>query len=662
MAIAELKKLELLAPEGCREDLMRALFEAGVVHLEDLPGQLRAEGPGNEVLREFKPDVRSLNLEISRSDFLLDFMERFGGPRETKLGGLIPERIHVSAQEWASLRETYDFEALYRHCEDLDVRYKQASAARAEAEKQLERLRPWAAFPAAAESVADSARLVRRVDRLPARQWADFQAEVEESCPASLLARQRRDAGYVYLVAVVAREQASEYAEIAQRFGVEQFRVPEGGTVAARIEEVEALLASKVALQEGLAAAAQLAAEQRERVVVLREFLANELRREDAKGSLAHTAKTIAMAGWVREEQQRAVGRMLEDLSEDIHYEFLPAAAQDKPPTALKNLRGLRKGEVLVRLFGFPHREETDPTPIMAPFFIIFFGLCVSDAGYGVVLVLLCWFIIKKMDLGERANEFLRLFIYCGLASIFAGVLTRGYFGTSAEHLPSWLKFKLSFDTLNAPVSIMAFCAALGFVHIFTGVCIEMWDNARHHSWWDGFCEQGTTLLLWSALLVLVLGYALDVALLRGAGAYLLVAGAAGIIFLSNRSARSLPGRFFGGLWNLYGSIGATVGDIASYMRLYALGLATFLIADVVNRMGVMVLQGIPVAGVVLMLAIIVGGHVFNFAINLVGAFVHPLRLQYVEFFGKFYEDGGRPFEPLGIRLKKTVIDKAGGI
>jgi len=202
----------------------------------------------------------------------------------------------------------------------------------------------------------------------------------------------------------------------------------------------------------------------------------------------------------------------------------------------------------------------------------------------------------------------------------------------------------------------MLVCAALGLIHISIGVAIEMYDNMRHNSIWLGFCEQGTTLLLWLGIAVMAVGAGVKVDAVKSAGMYIMIAGIAGIILLSNIGSRSIAGKFFGGLYNMYGLLASTIGDVASYLRLYALGLATVAIGSVVNRMAGMT-WGIPVLGVVFLAVILLGGHAFNLAINFLSAFVHPLRLQYVEFFGKFYEDGGEPFAPLALRTNRVVIE-----
>jgi V/A-type H+-transporting ATPase subunit I len=264
---------------------------------------------------------------------------------------------------------------------------------------------------------------------------------------------------------------------------------------------------------------------------------------------------------------------------------------------------------------------------------------------------------MRKLDVSETTRSFFRLFMYCGLAAMAVGVFTRGYFGIDQEALPGFLKFPGSLDILKEPIPLMVICAALGLIHISIGVAIEMYDNIRSNSLWLAFCEQGTTLLLWLGIAAFALGAGIKVPAIKALGLYVMLAGAAGIVFLSNVSSKSLLGKFFGGLYNLYGLFGGTIGDVASYLRLYALGMATVAIGYVVNLMAGMV-WGIPILGILLVVLVLVGGHIFNLLINFLGAFVHPLRLQYVEFFGKFYDDGGEPFEPLALKTHKTVIDE----
>jgi len=265
----------------------------------------------------------------------------------------------------------------------------------------------------------------------------------------------------------------------------------------------------------------------------------------------------------------------------------------------------------------------------------------------------------------ENTRKFLCLFMYCGIVSIVVGILTAGYFGIDsylvaingeASGLPGFFKFPGTMDLLYEPIPFMLICLALGLIHISIGVAIEMRDNMRHNSVWLGICEQGTTLLSWLGLAILAIGFGAGLEIVSTIGMVVLIAGVAGVIFLSNISSKSIAGKFFGGLYNLYGLFASTIGDVASYLRLYALGLATIAIATVINIMAGLV-WGLPILGIVLLALVLLGGHLFNLAVSFLSAFVHPLRLQYVEFFGKFYEDGGEPFDPLALRTNRIVIE-----
>ncbi len=663
MAKARMLKMHLLASQNRRDELMEWLYGLNAVHILDLATRLATDEETTELVHGFQPNLRGWHLELSRADFLIDFMERYGTIRKGRFGGLIPDRVHVSEEEWTTLLEDVDLGRLYTEAEELDVRFKQLATEASELEREVQRLEPWRELGVDLQELVGTQRVVIAPGSILEKDWTDFSTRLEETCPHSAALIVSLHLRGIYLVILTAREEELEFAALVQSYGFEQLGLRGlTGRVADEILRLDGKLEQVRVEKAAISEKARELSASYSGVVACRDYLVNALGKEEAKGSLAHTERIIALEGWVEEARRSELEDAAITLGDEVALSFSTPTEEDEPPTLLANRRVTRPTEVLVSLFGLPHHHETDPTPIMAPFFIFFFGLCIGDVGYGAVLALLCWLMIKKLDVSDNAKKFFRLFMYCGFAAILAGVLTRGYFGINAVHLPGWMKFTGSFDTLNAPISIMAFCAALGLLHIWIGVFIEMWDNARNNSWWDGFCEQGTTLILWTALPVLVIGYVAKVAVVKNAGWYLLVAGTVGIIFLSNKSGKTWAGKFFGGLFNFYGSIGGTIGDVASYMRLYALGLATVLIAEVVNRMGVMMFQSIPVLGIILMLLIFAIGHTFNFAINLIGAFVHPLRLQYVEFFGKFYEDGAKPFRPLGITCKKTVIEKSGAL
>ncbi|MBC7246979.1 MAG: V-type ATP synthase subunit I [Actinobacteria bacterium] len=658
MAVARVSKTTILAPRDRREELIERLYHLGAMHVVDLSSALDEEEELRDLVRPCELDVRDLRLAHSRCEFLLDLLERYEEKKGGLLSGFLQERIHLTYEEFCAVEQEIDLPAIYQEMVEMATRLRHVESRITEMGRELEALRHWRdlAFPLGAlrdMSWCDARLAVMGVSSLEA--WS---REMSEACPCSAWEEVRREGERVYLVVLVHRDCREEYQALAQRYNLEEVQFPgKEGTPHEEMERLEERLAAEKADKETLEEGIRERLPLKPKLLALDDYLRNLLMKEEVKESFLHTERVVAVEGWVEEARQEEVQRELQELGPELEISFSPPGEDDVPPTLLLNRRRIKPAESLINLFGLPNHAETDPTPFVAPFFILFFGMCIGDVGYGAILTLAAWWALRKLDLSEAARRFFRLIMYCGIAAMVVGIFTRGYFGIESESLPAFLRFPGSLDVLLNPIPMMLICAALGLMHISLGVAIEMYDNIRQNSLWMGFCEQGTTLVMWLGLAVLALGAGVKVAAVQTAGMIVLAAGAAGVVLLSNVSSKSILGKFFGGLYNLYGLFGGTIGDVASYLRLYALGMATVAIGSVVNRMAGMVF-GIPVLGVIAMIVILVGGHLFNLLINLLSAFVHPLRLQYVEFFGKFYDDGGLPFEPFTISTRRVVIDE----
>lgn len=655
MPVARMSRATILAPCERREELIQRLYELGAVHVIDLPSSLEE---ARELAEPCRPETREVRLALSKSEFLIELLERFEEKRGGLLGGFLQERVHLTYEEFLRVERELDLEGLYRELEEVNIQLRHTESRITETWRNLEALRHWKdlLFP-----LGELGRLrwcQASLVTMGAPSYKAWAEDMEVSCPYSSWEEVHREGERLFLAVLVHRDCLDAYQDLAQKHGLEEVYFPGvEGTPEEEISRLEKVLEEEKAAREELEERIREKLPLKPKLLALNDYLRNQLLKEEVQEYFLRTERVVAVEGWVEESRREELERALSGLGEELDVSFSePEEEDDYPPTLLVNRRRVKPAEGLINLFGLPNPAETDPTPFVAPFFILFFGMCIADVGYGAVLTLVTRLAQRKLDLSETARRFFRLIMYCGVAAMVVGIFTRGWFGIESESLPSFLKFKGSLDVLMNPVPMMLICAGLGLLHISIGVAIEMYDNMRHNSIWLGFCEQGTTLLMWLGLAVLALGGGIKVKPVQMAGTVLLAVGAAGVVFLSNISSKSILGKFFGGLYNLYGLFGGTIGDVASYLRLYALGMATVAIGSVVNRMAGMVL-GIPVLGVLGLVVILVGGHIFNLLINLLGAFVHPLRLQYVEFFGKFYEDGGEPFAPLALRTDKVVID-----
>ena len=372
---------------------------------------------------------------------------------------------------------------------------------------------------------------------------------------------------------------------------------------------------------------------------------------QKVRENIFQTQSVFALTGWLTENDMDKVKKILDKYP--CYYTMVQPEEGDDPPIKLKNNKFVEPYEMITEMYSLPTPDGIDPTPVLTPFFILFFGMMLADAGYGLILFLLCFIGLKKLkpDEGFLKNA-MNIGVACGLSTIFWGVMYGGYFGNLVTQVAeSWFGVTVTvpavFDPLNDPMSVMLLSLILGAIHLFAGMGVKIYMLAKRGHLLDGLMDIG----LWYVLLIGLPMLALPVT--AGIGKVLSIVGAAGLTLTQGRHEKNIFMKLIKGVMSLY-DITSYLSDVLSYARILALGLAGGVIANVMNIMGTM--PGLNIIGVVVFVAIFAIGHAFNLAISGLGAYVHTSRLQYVEFFGKFYEAGGRPFKPFKANTKYTLI------
>ncbi|MDR1514756.1 MAG: V-type ATP synthase subunit I [Synergistaceae bacterium] len=335
------------------------------------------------------------------------------------------------------------------------------------------------------------------------------------------------------------------------------------------------------------------------------------------------------------------------------------------PPTFLRN-RGLASPmEPLITMYGTPTYGKIDPTAATAPFFYMFFGICYGDAGYGLLIVAGLLFLLMRKHITGILAKFIKILIIGNIGAVIFGAITFSWFGDSITSF-SFLHFlapleKLKIlDPMNDPMTMLGVAMALGFIQIMFGLALAFAENMRKGDMFAALADQGAWIVFLCGLVLGGLASGGVVGVPAKAGWIMAGAGAAALVLTQGRSKPSLFGKAFSGVLSLY-NVTAYLGDVLSYSRLLALGLGSAAIGMVVNLLTHMVSDAIPVVGFVFGLLIFVIGHGFGMAVNILGAFVHSLRLQYVEFFGKFFEPSGEEFSPLGISTQYVRVKEGLG-
>lgn len=353
--------------------------------------------------------------------------------------------------------------------------------------------------------------------------------------------------------------------------------------------------------------------------------------------------------------------KIAEKLVSDLEKGFIVSAKLIEPeseedvPKAFENNGFVTPVEGITSDYSMPSSHDVDPNPIMAFFYYFFFGMMFSDAGYGLLLMIACGLLGFGSFLEKEKRRAYKMFFFCGVSTTFWGIMYGSFFGDMIATVSktfgdgSVAFTPILMDPVQKPLQLLIMSVAFGLIHILTAIATKFYMTWRDGDRFAAICDSGFWFVLLSGVAVFAGGMALGIGILQTIGTVMLIASAAGLILTQGRNQKNPIMKLFGGILSLY-DITSYVGDILSYSRLMALGLATGVIASVINVLGS--LGGDSIVGLIAFIAISIFGHALNFAINMLGAYVHTNRLQYVEFYQKFYEGGGRRYKPFGLNTK----------
>ena len=643
MALAKIKRLELVAPKENQELILSRLQRLGVVEIEQLgqddeyPGGISSQAVGSE--------AGAWDELLGKLKYVLDFLGTFREKPSSLLAQISSSKLPITHQEFQLDEATVQkLQALYRECRDLEAKLPELQRNEAELLEQKSQLAPWQELDLPLEELGANI----FVHTLAFEISPKALERLGEALPANLEEPYVLVAGegerIIPLLLVVSKAEVEAAQMLLADHGASIPSFGQGaGTAKARIAMLDAKLASNQVEQEKLEDRLRQLAKELQLVELSYDYVASQLEHAQIQGQLLATDATFALFGWIREQHVHKLQGELNKLELPLYIKIREATGDEEPPVAMENSRLAWPFESVLEMYSPPKAGEVDPTPWVGPFFSLFFGIMLTDAGYGIILALAAMWLLKKVKMEEAGQKLLLILFWGGLASGVAGALAGGWFGDLFGLPPLW------FNPIDDPLKMMVLSFGLGLIHIFAGMALEFYDNVRHGDIWAGLFDQG----LW---VVLILG--LVFLLLPGlgkVGGWMAKIGAIGLVLTQGRNQKNIFLKLGAGLASLY-NISGILGDVLSYSRLLALGLATGVIANVVNMVAKMALDFPYGIGYVVMIIVLLGGHAFNLFINAMGSYVHTSRLQYVEFFGKFFEGGGKLFSPFKIQQKYTYF------
>ena len=642
MAILKMKKLRICGVSEEQTQLIRQLQLLGSVEigapcaLTDTQGvQVFCAGDGKS--------ADALLRTSARLTSALETLKHY----ETKKGGLF------AARPEKTIGELFSDEA-YAAALDTAQAVLDAQDARSRLAAEKSRLTavresfvPWQQLPLPLETLGTQHTRIL-LGTVPAQTDLEaLRAKVFEAADEVQLEQISADQQSLYLLVFV-HKCAAEAVGAALReagFALTTFDGVQG-TAAENIRRTDEAIAA--CEQQDAEKLAELTALAEQKPALQRAFdrCTQEIAKAQAADRLVHSEKTFCLGGWVPCEDVGKLEALLSGFC--CAWELTDPAPEEYPdvPVKLKNNKLTWPLNMVTEMYSLPAYDGVDPNPLMAPFFILFYGIMMADMGYGLLMILASIIITKKSRPKGTSGQMFGLMFSCGISTFLMGALTGGFFGdflpqlvgiidpdTTFKALPSL------FTPLDDTITILIGAMALGFVQIVTGMAISFVEKIKKGQIMDAIWEELTWWIVFAGIACMALGVTNIV----------LYVGLAMVVVGSGWSAKGF-GKVTAIFGSVYNHVTGYFGDILSYSRLMTLMLAGSVIASVFNTLG-----AIP-GNVVFFLLVSVAGNGLNFALNLLSCYVHDLRLQCLEYFGKFYQDGGKPFEPLAINTKYVDI------
>lgn len=650
MSIVKMRRLRLIGMQSERDELLQKLQHLGCVEISE-PADLIDDPEWAALAR---PDSRALSRAREAHGTLesaLAALKKYA-PEKT---GLLTPRPMVSEQ---ALFDTVAFDAALAAAEEINDTERRIGAIRAEQSKlrgQKAQLQPWLALdvPLEVTSTRDVSILLGAVSANA--DWGELTGALEAATDLVQITKAGKDRDLQYFLLVVHKRMEEAALEMLKGYGFTRASLRGWTGTAAdndrRLDaEIDALGKELEEVKKHLISLA----DKRSIVKLAQDRARQEIQREECRGRLLDTGTAYFLEGWAPAPELKALERTLGAFTCAWDTEDPAPEEYHRVPVKLKNNALTAPLNVVTDMYSLPAYDGIDPNPLMAPFFIAFFGIMMADIGYGLLMIAAALVVLLKTRPRQGTRNFMGLVLLCGISTLIVGAMTGGFFG---DFIPQIMKvanpestfvwfYKPLFTPLDNTVQILLGSLVLGAIQVFTGMAISVVKKIKDGAFIDALFDEITwwIILAGAALAIFGIGSVGGVPVVLVVGGLMLVCG-------GTRKARGI-GKVASLIGLVYNGVTGFFSDILSYMRLMALMLAGSVIAQVFNTLGSVF------GNVVVFVIISMIGNMLNLALNLLGCYVHDLRLQCLEFFGRFYKEGGKAFRPLTIDTKYVDIIK----
>ncbi|GAA0082135.1 MULTISPECIES: V-type ATP synthase subunit I [Clostridium] len=652
MAIVKMNKFTLLAFESHKEKLLEELQSFEGVQFINLQNDALIEKDESLKLLD-KDSVGSKYSEyaanLSKLKFVLDFLKEYV-TQASGLKALLQDKKSLSYSTLNEKIKTIDWKSTYDDLRMKEDRLNYLSNERTKIDAEINSLLPWKKFDAKFKNLKELKQTSYFIGTISKQYKEDFQNEFQDNLQNKYIEFINEDNEDLYIFALVLKEEEEKAKELFKNYGFSSLTLVYEDSPKAVIENFNIKISEIDKEVEKINTEIKTYESKIEEIQIAYEYFNNLIIRLNASENFLKSEKVIAICGWntldTNEELENIIKKAI---GNDYYLSFTEVNEEDdveEVPIKLKNNGFASAFESVVEMYSLPLYKEIDPTPILSIFYFLFFGMMLSDAGYGLIMVIVSSIALKKVKDTAKRNTF-KLFLFAGISTVIWGAMYGGWFG---DLFSNYLGIKIPYliDPAKGITQILILSVIFGLVHIFVGLGLKAYILIRSGQLKDAIYDVLTWYFVLIGAILMLVGVASSV------GKILLIIGFVGLLLTQGRSAPTLGGKIGGGIYGVYGST-SYLGDVVSYSRLLALGLATGFIANALN----LIVNLIPSPfSYIISPILFVALHLFNLLVNALGSYVHTARLQYLEFFNKFYEGGGKKFTPYKLSDQYLKITK----
>ena len=652
MAIVKMKRLRVIALAAQRDELLQRLLHAGCVEVTEPQAEL-SDPEWTALLKRDTSALSDVKARQNAVNSALEALQKYAPEKR----GLFIHRRSIREKEFmsdaamnAALHSAGEINARVQRISQLYTQENRLTGQRAS-------LTPWSGLDLPLNTGGTEHARVSFHTCPAAVELTEVRQALAQAAPSAELFPVSADRELQYLLLMCHRVESETVTETVRpwSFSTVTFKDMSGPAAEniARIDrELEDIRARRDKTAEEIAAMAPC----RRDLQVCADRLTTELSKESAKEKLLTNGTVVFLEGWVTEPGiPKAEAEMLKFA---CAWETAEPLEEEEPPILLHNPKWMTPINMVTEMYALPAYRGIDPNPLIFWFFLFFFGFMFADVAYGIIIWAVSFIIWKSYKPKGTMGYMFRLGQYMGISTFICGVFTGGFFGDvipkvaeqmfgiPLEGLPQWLQAfsnGIIVNPINDPMTTLILAVVIGVVQLVFGQCIHIYMGFRDGTAVDSLLDVVPWWLFFASIGLVVAGQPW----------WWILVGCVILIATQGHTKRGFFGKLLGGVASLY-DVTSWLSDILSYSRLMALMLATSVIASVMNTLGT--LGGLSVGGIILFVAVFIIGHVFNVGVNIIGTYVHAARLQYLEFFGKFYEEGGQAFQPMTYNTKYVDI------